>query len=356
MKQGKAKYVFPGSNTPAGFVSYYQQGLQGLERVFIIKGGPGTGKSTLMRKIGADLLERGFDVEFWQCSSDNDSLDGVIVRQLSFGIIDGTAPHTIDPIYPGAVEEIINIGEHWDDQYLRQNKQAIIDITTKIKHSFEQGYAKLGEAGSVRRQKCALVNARINMPQLNSVESQLLKQIFKQKPKHSSRHLFSSAITPNGHISYGEALCRDYPHRYYLSGLSGAGQAELLEAIAHFAEKDGHNIEIYHHTLAPKQIELILLPDLGISVLDMADLSCDHIKGGTIIDCNDLLTDKAIDQAEKALDSRFGSLIKEASTYIAEAKSTHDQLELIYNKAMDFNAVEQTGNQLFAKILTIIEN
>ena len=71
MRQGKAKYVFPGSNTPAGFVSFYREGLNNIERLFILKGGPGTGKSTLMRKIGLAMLERGYDVEFWQCSSDN---------------------------------------------------------------------------------------------------------------------------------------------------------------------------------------------------------------------------------------------------------------------------------------------
>jgi polynucleotide 5'-kinase involved in rRNA processing len=93
MRQGKSRYLFPGSNTPEGFYSFYEEGLKGLDKVFILKGGPGVGKSTLMRKIGQTMLERGYDLDFWQCSSDCDSIDGVIIPALSLAVIDGTAPH-----------------------------------------------------------------------------------------------------------------------------------------------------------------------------------------------------------------------------------------------------------------------
>ena len=98
MRQGKATYVFPGSNTSAGFLSFYREGLKAIDNVFILKGGPGCGKSTLMRKIGLNMLERGYDVEFWQCSSDNDSLDGVVIPDISAAIIDGTPPHDRAPL------------------------------------------------------------------------------------------------------------------------------------------------------------------------------------------------------------------------------------------------------------------
>ena len=61
MRQGKAKYLFPGNNTPKGFISHYHEGLRGMQQIFILKGGPGVGKSTLMRKIGTAMLERGYD-------------------------------------------------------------------------------------------------------------------------------------------------------------------------------------------------------------------------------------------------------------------------------------------------------
>lgn len=93
-KKGSVKKVFPGGNTAKGFYSYYDN-IIGMDatRLFIIKGGPGVGKSSFMKKIANEMLERGYDIEFHQCSSDNNSVDGIVIPALKIAMIDGTAPH-----------------------------------------------------------------------------------------------------------------------------------------------------------------------------------------------------------------------------------------------------------------------
>lgn len=94
--RGKVKMVFPGGNTCLGFYSFYDNIIgPDANRIFVIKGGPGVGKSTFMRRIGEDLRERGYTIEFHCCSSDNDSLDAVVVPALGVALIDGTAPHRV---------------------------------------------------------------------------------------------------------------------------------------------------------------------------------------------------------------------------------------------------------------------
>ena len=44
---------FLGANSKNGFYSLYDELFAGEYRLHIIKGGPGTGKSSFMRKIGA---------------------------------------------------------------------------------------------------------------------------------------------------------------------------------------------------------------------------------------------------------------------------------------------------------------
>ncbi len=96
MERGHIKRVFPGCNTSLGFYSFYDYiAPPDATRIFVIKGGPGVGKSTFIRGIGEALVARGMDVEFHHCSSDNSSLDGLYIPAIKVAIIDGTAPHSI---------------------------------------------------------------------------------------------------------------------------------------------------------------------------------------------------------------------------------------------------------------------
>ena len=106
------RHLYPGGNTSRGFYSYYDQVIrpEAATRIFILKGGPGVGKSTLMRRLGEEIAEHR-DVEFLHCSSDNDSLDGIVVPSAGVMMVDGTAPHIVDPVLPGAVDGIVNLGE-----------------------------------------------------------------------------------------------------------------------------------------------------------------------------------------------------------------------------------------------------
>jgi GTPase SAR1 family protein len=94
-EMGEIRKVFPGGNTSCGFYSFYEFILPQEEaaKIFVIKGGPGVGKSTFMKRIGDEMIKRGYDIEYHQCSSDNDSLDGVVIPALRVALIDGTAPH-----------------------------------------------------------------------------------------------------------------------------------------------------------------------------------------------------------------------------------------------------------------------
>ena len=90
---------FLGANSPTGFYSLYDHLLSPEEAraIYILKGGPGCGKSTLMRKIGAWAEEAGLETEYILCSGDPDSLDAVILPAVGAAIVDGTAPQGVVP-------------------------------------------------------------------------------------------------------------------------------------------------------------------------------------------------------------------------------------------------------------------
>ncbi len=113
MAQHKVCY-FLGANSPNGFYSLYDQLIDpGLaEDIFILKGGPGCGKSSLMRTVGKAMEDKGLYVEYIQCSGDPDSLDGIVIPALKTAIVDGTAPHVV-------VQKSTPVQQEWTRWYFQ---------------------------------------------------------------------------------------------------------------------------------------------------------------------------------------------------------------------------------------------
>ena len=59
---------FAAANSGKGFVSFYSEifGDRSIERRYLIKGGPGTGKSTFMKTLAQRAQENGLCVEYYK--------------------------------------------------------------------------------------------------------------------------------------------------------------------------------------------------------------------------------------------------------------------------------------------------
>ena len=123
--------VFAGSNTADGFVSQFDILLRGCLRVYILKGSPGSGKSTLLRAVAARARAENEPYTEILCSADTDSLDGVILHNRRTAVIDGTAPHAAEAVYPGARERILNLGDCLDTHALFERREEIITLVSK---------------------------------------------------------------------------------------------------------------------------------------------------------------------------------------------------------------------------------
>ena len=86
---------FLGCSTPQGFIGRLEQltSPQKLDTLYLLKGGAGSGKSTLLKKIAKKALELGEDIEIIRCSSDFESLDGVVLPKRRTAVFDATLPH-----------------------------------------------------------------------------------------------------------------------------------------------------------------------------------------------------------------------------------------------------------------------
>lgn len=88
---------FFGASTAKGPVNFVPNIIAPIKTRYYIKGRPGSGKSTLLKRLLSLAIERGIDAEVYHCSFDPDSLDMVLLPELSICIFDSTAPHEYDP-------------------------------------------------------------------------------------------------------------------------------------------------------------------------------------------------------------------------------------------------------------------
>lgn len=95
--EGALSERFFGASVPSGAVNYIEPLTKGIAERYFIKGRPGTGKSTFLKKLLRRATSMGYDAEVYYCSFDKDSLDMVIVRELSLAVFDSTAPHELFP-------------------------------------------------------------------------------------------------------------------------------------------------------------------------------------------------------------------------------------------------------------------
>ena len=359
--QGSIKRVFPGGNTSEGFFSYYQYLLEkGTKRIFVIKGGPGVGKSTLMKKVGKKMLELGYDVEFHHCSSDNHSLDGIAVIPAGIVMVDGTAPHIIDPKYPGGLDEIINMGEYWNVEAMELNKTKIVATTNDVSRLFARAYRFLAAARSIAEDIMAIHKQCMDFAGANRIlalfERILAERTYSSEPVSTSgheRHLFSCAYTPDGFIDFTDTILQNIGQIYYLHGPMGTGKTTLLRKIADRAVEKGLDVEIYHTPLIPTKIGTVVIPGLNLAITTSEKFKSAHYE---TLDLSKYLNGSklAAFQADLAGDNKLlQELIDLGMENIRRAKEEHDVLEQYYVPNMNFSAAEDKYEEIMDRILSL---
>ena len=354
--KGTVKNIFPGGNTSRGFYSFYRYilGQDEARRIICIKGGPGTGKSSLMKKVGVYFNEKGYDIEYHHCSSDNNSLDGLVIKGLNVAILDGTSPHVVDPLNPGAVDEILNMGDCWNEEGFKKYRHKIMDINKKVGKTFKRAYRFFGAAKLVYDDWYTYNSEALNINKLNLLKENLKESLFTTSPSNVGydRHLFATAFTPNGIITYIENLSENYKKIYVLKGGPGTGKSNVLEFLSTEALRRGHYVEIFHTPLIPEKIEHILIPDLNVAILTSNEINKLDLPG-TVIDMLDCLNLNTLEKnkAETEYDAtEFYTLLNKGLTTIKEAKVLHDELETSFIPNMDFSKVDEVFSKVIKKI------
>lgn len=354
------KKIFLAANSPKGFVSFFDELYNPYQnsRAYIIKGGPGTGKSSLMKKIGAAAEEKGFEVIYVFCSSDPRSLDGIIIPELSFCMADGTAPHVLEPRFPGAVENIVNLGAFWKKEELFQKADEIRALSLENSIYHRRSVRFLAAAGELLEENEKLVSPLVLEEKLSGFAQRFCSRELSNKKTGvpgKKKNCLLSGITPEGVVFFGSTVKAFATRIIAVEDENGPVSGALLEQIGETAVKNGHDVVFCRCPMKPRGFcEHLLFPDASLALVTAKTAHDLRLPLSRTIHAKRFLDEKRLFENKNrlSLNRRLSAeLIDGSVELLSKAKEVHDRLERLYIESMDFEKLNNFSKEFIFSLL-----
>ncbi len=342
---------FAGCNTEKGFVGQYNAiaDENTMERVYIIKGGSGTGKSTLMHKIATDAEAQGFDCTYYLCGSDPDSLDAVVLDNR-ITVLDGTPPHAREMQYPGAASELIDVTRFWNSEILTENRSEIRRLCTEKQSAFSAAYRCLAAAALLEKETWETTAKLVDTEKIRGFCRRLLTKSRKQIPpdgvKGKMQPVYTHGIGTGGMVCT-DAFIQSTKYHYFLEDTWGTA-GHFFTCLTECCQDAGYDILTAMLPLN-NRITAAVIPALSLSLMVGNEYSSDKT-----IHITRFLQKEPFDGQKGKLrlaNKCMTSLLADSTENFRLAGKAHFALEKIYISAMDFTALNEYTQSVRADIL-----
>lgn len=347
---------FLGANSGEGFFSLYDQLTGGaLRDLLILKGGPGSGKSSFMQRIALALEAQGIETVRICCSGDPASLDAVIFPSLRAAVADGTSPHVLEPRYPGAAERYCNLGRFCSVSGAQAQRAEIIRLCDAYRASYAEAYRLLRAMTAVEDERRVAVCKRFDTAALLRRTEGIAARELRGKPtKDGTLHrAFLGGVTHEGRLVRFDTVRTLCPRVYALEDSCGLA-VPMLETLCKAASALGETIVLCPDPLRPQKPQHLLLPGRGLAFVTEQEALHWNSKPYRRLRL-DAAAESMLSRGERAK-LRFirrisRALEEEAVDALRRAKVQHDTLEALYNPLMDFDGVSALADEEAARFL-----
>ncbi len=268
---------------------------------------------------------------------------------------EATAPHIVDPKNPGAVDEIIHLGDYWDIEKMEANKDAILTSNTEVGRLFARAYKFLESARPIAEDIINKNKEGMDFGKVNFETNKLIKEIFEnismKEKEGKERHLFGSAITPEGYVEFTDTIMQAIGKVYYIKGDMGTGKSTLIGKIYKQAIGMGLDVEIYHTPFIPEKIESIVIKEINVGITISNMYKNNNHKD---IDLDQYLDTALIEKYKEEIEydkKIFDNLMEQGISNIKSAKKEHDAMEKYYIPNMDFSEIDVVRKEIVKRIL-----
>jgi hypothetical protein len=282
-------------------------------------------------------------VEAIYCSSDVNSLDGVLLcgNGIRIGFVDGTAPHEFEPRYPGAVEELLNLGDSWERSSLEEQKNEIVRLNRKKTKAYSEAYEKL---------KISFIfHSKIMAEIKNSFDFRKCKKdIFDIIPKEQDENYTEkirlvSAFSRLGFTSLNTVY--DISDKVLKVGGDKYSRACFMNTLRSALSLGGVSHTSLLSPYNTDDTEAVYIPTSGLGIIP-SDGTCE-IRADLY--CADFSQEKF-----KEYCGPENAFLDQAKNHLGEASENHFKLEEIYKSAMNFEKNENLTSSVIERCRKIL--
>jgi len=350
---------FLGANSPGGFHSLYDQLIdpEQAKSVYILKGGAGCGKSTLMQRTAERMEAAGLSVEYITCAGDLDAIDAVLIPAKQAAVVDGSSPHVVEPRYPGIVEHYINLEQYYDTKELMPLRREIMARIDGCRGCYSRAYRCLSAAAEIEEDMRAILVTPALEERLAKRAKGILARELKGKEKRplpgAVRRRFLSAVTHDGPVCWFDTVGVLCGRVYELADSYGIAHGMLTHLLTGILAA-GYEAVACLSPMAPGRLEHLLVPGLSLAFVTSSPALPYGRRPARRIRIDAMADSELFQRSKPRL--RFSkkvsaALVEEAVQSLREAKTAQDELEKLYRPHVDLKSVYAEGDAIAARLL-----
>ena len=353
VRQSGENAYFAASNSAGGFRSWYRETFDDrrIGRLYAVKGGPGTGKSRFLRDVAEAGRVAGWRAEMIYCSSDPDSLDGIILSREgceSLAVLDATAPHVYEPTRPGCREEIVNLGEFWNAEKLRAQREEIDRLNLGKAAAYRRAYRYLAGYGEMSGSMEELTAPFVRDAAIARFASKLTRGI-PDGTRFAPRTALTHGIGMRGRVMF-DTFFAQAESIVLISDCHGSGY-RLMREIYRQASEKRLAVRVSRDPILPDRTDALFFEESGavFAVLPEGECRYPHrtVSMRRFVDTHALRrVRESLGYAERVRRIMLDGAVRELEC----AAELHFRLESVYERAMNFGQKEQFTAQFCRRL------
>lgn len=322
----EVRHYFIEAFTPYGTISLLPELLEKVKHTYLLTGEPGTGKSTMIKLTGIQLIDRGYDVDYIRSIREPDSVAGLFLPKQKICLLDEKEFLPLAGYIDKNCQEI-DFTDYCRKSRLELAREKIIHLEETLAIIERRIMEVLKEEYPVEdrlelREKLLWFDDK----EQESASSGQITEILSKIKKSLLSFCFLQGLQLDGWVNLAPRFIKDYDRIC----VEGKDSAKILVSLLQEVKCLGQIMEIIVHPIKPSAILGIVFPEKNLAVW----------KGNPC-------------RIEEQGFHRGHS--EELNKNLEEYKTIRMELKCLMNSTVNFHGLDELRSELMSSILSAIK-